>query len=201
MSLAAQPRHRRRRTTLVDMEVLSSSFLVLSGSFFFSRYVGDLRIIILRRKSLQHKQCATSALDGQQLDRPSKKFCGLILHKWVNQKTLDVAFYESPWKSSRIRPLNAGNNASRPSTLLDDKVLERRASSILLGVGETGAIGGAIPSRLFRRTSPRLEAGMCANGWASIRLLLDRKGGGLLTGVFCQGGETIKSGSCWMAWC
>ena len=81
---------------------------------------------------------------------------------------LDVASYESSWKSSHARPLNTGNNASRPSTLLDDKVPERRASSIPLDASETGAISGAIPSCLFRRTSARLETTMCANGCAAI---------------------------------
>jgi len=108
---------------------------------------------------------------------------------------LNGASYESSRKSSRARPLNAGNSASRPSTSLDDNVPVCRASSIPLGAGESGAVGGAIPSRLFRRTSPRLEAGMCANGWAAIRLLLGRTGGGLLTCVLYRGGEAIRGSS------
>ena len=129
------------------------------------------------------------------MHRPSKEFCGPILHKWVNQNTPNVASYESSQKRSRARPLNAGNSMSRPSTSLDDKVPVRRASSIPLGADESGAVGGAIPSRLFRRTSPRLEAGMCANGWAAIRLLLGRTGGGLLTCVLYRGGEAIRGSS------
>ena len=131
--------------------------------------------MVLKRKSLQYNQRVTSALGGHQLDRPSKEFCGPILHKWINQNALDVASYKSSRKSSHVHPLNARNNASRPSTSHDDKVPERWASSIP-SAGETGAVGGAIPSRLFRRTSPRLEDGMCASGWAVIRLFLDRIG-------------------------
>jgi len=124
-----------------------------------------------------------------------KKLCGSILHKWVNQNPLNVASYESSWKSSHVRLLNVGNSSSRPSTSLDDRLLERRASSIPLGTGETSAVSGANPSRLFRRTSLHLEARMCANGWAAIRLLLARIGGGLLTDVLCRGGKAIKGGS------
>jgi len=134
-------------------------------------------------------------LGGQQLDRPSKRFCKLVLHKWVNQNTLDVATYGSSRKSSHACPLNAGNNASRSSTSLDNKVPDRRASRIPLSADETAAVGRTISSRLFRRTSPRLEAGMCANVWAAIRLLLGRTGGSLLAGVFCRGGEAIRGGS------
>jgi hypothetical protein len=118
-----------------------------------------------------------------------------ILHEWINQNALTVAPYGSSRKRSHARPLYAGNSASKASTCLDDKVPERKASSISLGAGETGAVGGAIPKRWLRRTSPRREAGMCANGWVAIRLLLGRIGGGLLTGVLYRGGEAIRGGS------
>lgn len=35
-------------------------------------------------------------------------------------------------------------------------------------IDEIGVAGGAIPSRYMRITSPRREAGMCANGWVAI---------------------------------
>jgi len=77
--------------------------------------------------------------------------------------------------------LNAGNNAFKPSTSLDDKVPKRRVSSIPLDVGETGVVDRAIPNHLFRRTSLRMKAGMCVNGWTAVRLLLGWIGEGLLT--------------------
>jgi hypothetical protein len=90
---------------------------------------------------------------------------------------------------------NTGNNASRASTSLDDKVPARMALRTPLCTGKTGADSGAIPSRLFRRTSRRLEAGMCVNDWAAIRQLLGRISGALLTGVLCRGGEAMRGGS------
>jgi len=90
--------------------------------------LGDLRIIYIKKKEFTVHQRATSALGGQQLDRPSKELCGPILHKWVNQNVLDIETYESSWKSSHARPLNAGNNASRASTSLVDFSTKSRSA-------------------------------------------------------------------------
>jgi hypothetical protein len=106
----------------------------------------------------------------------AKEFYGPILHKWINQNTL-----------------NPRNNAFRPSTSLDNKVPVRRASSISLGTSEFDAVGGAIPSRLFRRTSPPLGGRNVRQRLGGIRLLLGQTGGGL--GVLCRGGEAIRGGS------
>jgi hypothetical protein len=77
--------------------------------------------------------------------------------------------YGSSTNSLHARPLNAGNSASRASTWLDDKVPERKSSSIPLGAGEAVVAAGAIPNHCLRSTSPRWEAGMCANGNVHLR--------------------------------
>jgi hypothetical protein len=65
-------------------------------------------------------------------------------------------------------------------------------SNVTLDAGEAGAAGGATPNLCLRSTLPRLEAGMCASGWAAIRLLLPLTGRGLVVGAFCRGGVASK---------
>jgi hypothetical protein len=68
--------------------------------------------------------------------------------------------------------LVAGNSSSRAATRLDIKFLANMASYTPLDVEETGATGGTIPILYMRSTMPRLEVGMCASGYVTIRLLL-----------------------------
>jgi len=67
----------------------------------------------------------------------------------------------------------------------------------VLDADEVGITCDRVPILCMRNTSPRLEVGMCANGWAAIRLLL--VGRGLLVAAFCLGGVTIKGNLRWAA--
>jgi len=73
-------------------------------------------------------------------------------------------YYEAFAKSSLETRLNSENNASRASTWLNVKFPLPMLSSVTLGIGEIRAIVGMIPNLSLRSASPRLEAGMCANG-------------------------------------
>jgi hypothetical protein len=97
-----------------------------------------------------------------------------ILYKWINQKTLLAAPYGSAWKSSHASPLHAGNSASKASTSVGSKIPERRASSILLGAVETGAVGGAIPSLVEENLAP-------SGGW-NVRQRFGRQSDSSLAG-------------------
>jgi hypothetical protein len=68
--------------------------------------------------------------------------------------------------------LAAGNNSSRALTWLDVKFPVKMASYAPLHAEDTGAADDAMPILCMSNTSPRLEVGMCDNGWAAIRLLL-----------------------------
>jgi hypothetical protein len=68
------------------------------------------------------------------------------------------------------------------------------ASYVPLDADENGAVGGPMPIFCMRSTSPRLEVGMCASGWAAFRLLLISRGC-LVVASFCLGGLVIN-GDC-----
>jgi len=69
---------------------------------FFLEYARDLRIIILRRNNLQYNQHAASALGGRHLDRPSKEFCGPILHIESTKKRLTSRPTNPPEEPARL---------------------------------------------------------------------------------------------------
>jgi hypothetical protein len=91
--------------------------------------------------------------------------------------------------------LVAGNNTSKAATWFDVKFLTNMVSYAPLDTDETGAAGGAMPIFFMRSTSSRLVVGMCANGWAAIRLLLIGRGRFVVAFV-CLGGLAINGDFC-----
>jgi hypothetical protein len=86
--------------------------------------------------------------------------------------------------------LVVGNNSSRAATWLDVKFPVKMASYARLDVDEVGVACDRVPILFMRSTSPRLEVGTCASGWAAIHLLL--VGRGLLVAAFCLSRVAIK---------
>jgi hypothetical protein len=80
--------------------------------------------------------------------------------------------------------------SSRAATWFNIKFPVKMTSYGRWDTDEVGVTCDRMPILFMRSTSPRLEVGMCASGWAAIRLL--PVGRGLLVVAFCLGGLTIK---------
>lgn len=89
--------------------------------------------------------------------------------------------------------LAARNSSSSAAICLSSRLLEQIALYARWEVGVTGGAGGGTPIFLSRRTSPLLEAGMCASGCAAILELLvgmrDRFAGGFYLGGLARIGD------------
>ena len=103
----------------------------------------------------------------------TKDLCIITIKKKMGQPSCEHSrvlwvFHE---ELSRM-PVECWKQHGRASTWPEDKVPQCKVSSNPFGADKIGAVGGAIPIRCMRSTSPRREAVMCANNWAAIRLLL-----------------------------
>lgn len=103
--------------------------------------------------------------------------------------TLTVAF-----RDARPTERTAGNISSKATICCSDKLREMIACHAALDAGEIGGAGGGMPIFIWRRTSPLLEAGMCARGCAAILELRGGSGQRLGRGLCLGGLEMIGAG-------